>query len=155
MSCNPTYNPEHKLMSAYPCDIAAAIALLQVVFLDYKRSPAFLGGGLHIYINIKRYMQNPYRCIFEIPEEERNGVWCCRFSHPPRIENLDSQLCFLFSSASVAFFPAKYLLRRTSLPASTKFPFSQMSGLFGRYCSRSRLCFLLRRQTLRAVPAVL
>ena len=35
-------------MSAYPCDIAAAIVVLQVVFLDYKRSPAFLGGSIYI-----------------------------------------------------------------------------------------------------------
>jgi hypothetical protein len=47
-------------MSAYPCDIAAAIAVLQMVFLDYKRSPAFLGGAPYIYKYKALYAKSLY-----------------------------------------------------------------------------------------------
>ena len=60
ISCDPTQS--RALIDArIPVRHSAAIVVLQVVFFGYKRSPACL-GGLHstIYINIKRYMQNPY-----------------------------------------------------------------------------------------------
>jgi hypothetical protein len=43
-------------MSAYPCDLAATIAVKQIDFLDYREKPP-LFRGVSLYINIKRYIK--------------------------------------------------------------------------------------------------
>ena len=76
-------------MSAYPCDLAAAIVELQVVFFDYKRSSAFLGGS-SIYKYKALYAKSLYSrflkrsgTVFGVtdshtPPESR--IWILRFS---------------------------------------------------------------------------
>ena len=69
-------------MFAYPCDIAAAIVVLQVVFFGYERSPAFFRGG-SIYSTIYKYKALYAKSLYSRFLKRSGTVFGVTDSHPP------------------------------------------------------------------------